>query len=376
MSTITDTRSAGISGHSGQSTAAAAGPSGSPASQAGELIAQARDPASGELDTQRLAGWVAQASQQDFGKASAAHAAIESELAGRDAGELARFNQDVVTAVAGLAEKAPTGLWAAGHALAGEGRRLLVDNPILVKQWESTTSAWTGKSGFTSGLTELLNSSGIRVGQTIHVEPPGSLAPNSGVRSAIANNANGALARDAIADRWRAAGAHVRTEVPVQGGARRVDVVVEPPAADPRMRQRIEIESKVGRTALDGELRRQVARDAEALHANRWVRGSGLVLEGIAKVVRPLGGVVDALSLNQAYKADGNRVGENTGRIASGIAGGALGGWGGAAAGAAIGTVLLPGIGTVIGGVVGGISGALVGDATARGLFHAVKQGL
>jgi len=189
----------------------------------------------------------------------------------------------------------------------------------------------------------------------------------------VANNTNGALARDAIADRWRAAGVPVRTEVPTQGGARVVDVVANPPAADPRMQQRIDVESKVGRKGLDGEVRGQVARDAEALMDNRLLRGSGEVLENVGKVARPVGAVLDAVSLVQAYQTDGNRIGENTGRTASGVAGGALGGWGGAALGAAIGTAIFPGVGTVVGGIVGGIGGALAGDASGRGIFNTVK---
>lgn len=374
MSSITDTRSAGISGSNGRSTAAAAaGPSGSPASQASELIAQARDPASGELDTQRLAGWVAQASQQDFGKASAAHAAIESELAGRDAGELARFNQDVVTAVAGLAEKAPTGLWAAGHALAGEGRRLLVDNPILVKQWESTTSAWTGKSGFTEGLRAMLQSHGITVERLDNPVPSGSFGKSSGVPASVANNLNGDLARDAIADRWRGQGLEVRIEQPRLGGARVVDVVVDRPAADPRQSQRLEIESKVGRNSLGSDLARQAALDGRALRENRMLRGAGQLLEGVGKVARPVGLVMDAVEVGSAFRKDGDRVGLHTGRAASGLAGGAAGGWGGAVGGAALGTAIFPGVGTVIGGVIGGIAGAVAGDQAGRGLFDKLK---
>ena len=99
----------------------------------------------------------------------------------------------------------------------------------------------------------------------------------------------------------------------------------------------------------------------------------GRVLEGVGKVARPVGIVLDAISLGQAYQADGGRIGENTGRTASGITGGALGGWGGAAAGAAIGTAIFPGVGTVVGGIIGGIGGALAGDAAGKGIFDTVK---
>ncbi|MGM9482107.1 hypothetical protein ACS5PN_13045 [Roseateles sp. NT4] len=343
-------------------------PAGNPAA---DVVGRATDPRTGVVDTQRLSHWVVDARRSDPQGAETAHAAIEQHLlASGHPGDVAHYHQDLLQAAR---EAVPGGLWAAGQAWTRQGSQLLIDNPILTKRWEATTSAWTGKGGFTRGLTELLQSNGIDVGQAVHPSPPGSLTRSSGVPSAVANNTNGALARDAIADRFRAAGVPARTEVTVQGGARRVDVVAEPAATDRRMRQRIDVESKVGRTGLDSEIRGQVARDAEALSANRMLRGSGRVLEGVGKVARPVGLVLDAISLGQAYHADGGRIGENTGRTASGITGGALGGWGGAAAGAAIGTAIFPGVGTVVGGIIGGIGGALAGDAAGRGVFDTVK---
>lgn len=344
---------------------------------AADVIARATDARTGTVDTQRLAHWVIEARRQDPQNADAAHAAIEAQLlASGHPGDVAHYHQDLLAAARhGTAPEPtwPAGLWAPGQTWLTQGGQWLRDNPILIKRWEATTSAWTGKGGFSQGLTELLQSHGIDVGAAVHPAPPGSLTRSSGVPSAVANNTNGAGARDAISDRFRTAGIPTRTEVPVQGGARRVDVVAEPPATDPRMRQRIEVESKVGRTTLDSDIRGQVARDAEALKANRLLRGSGRVLEGVGKVARPVGVVLDAISLTQAYQADGNRIGANTGRTASGVAGGALGGWGGAAAGAAVGTAIFPGVGTVVGGVIGGIGGALAGDAAGRGIFDTVK---
>ena len=63
-----------------------------------------------------------------------------------------------------------------------------------------------------------------------------------------ANNLNGSLARDAIANRFSAQGLPTQTEVPRLGGQRIVDVVADVPANDPRYATRIETESKVGRT--------------------------------------------------------------------------------------------------------------------------------
>lgn len=349
---------------------------------AADVVGRATDPRTGVVDTQRLAQWVADARHSDPQAAESAHAAIEQHLlASGHPGDVAHYHEDLRQAARteqahgfGVPDAVPGGLWAPGHAWVGQGSQLLIDNPILVKRWEPTTSAWTGKGGFTQGLTELLHANRIDVASGINPPPAGSLSRSSGIPSAVANNTNGALARDAIADRFRANGVPARIEVPVQGGARRVDVVAEPPAADPRLRQRIEVESKVGRTGLDSDIRGQVARDAEALASNRLLRGSGQVLENVGKVARPVGVVLDAISLGQAYRADGNRIGENTGRTASGVTGGALGGWGGAAAGAAVGTAIFPGVGTVVGGVIGGIGGALAGDAAGRGVFDTVKS--
>jgi hypothetical protein len=367
MTTSTDS----VSRADGAASAAAGN---DPAASARAAIADTTDPHTGILDTDRLGGWVADAARQDFATAAQAHEAIENELVAQGRlDDLAAFNAAVVDAATN-AVPGPAGLWGAGIGLQQAGTQLLVDNPILAKQWESTTSAWTGRGGFTAGLQQLLENHGIEVSPQINAVPPGSVGPNAGVPSAVANNTNGALARDAIADRWRAAGLDVATEVPANGGARRVDVVVNVPNADPRLAQRIEIESKVGRTGLDGDVRAQAALDGQALAANRSVRGAGELLEGVGRVARPVGLVMDVIEVGQAFRADGHQVGAHTARAATGVAGGALGGWGGAAAGAAIGTAILPGVGTVIGGIVGGIGGALAGDAAGRGLFDTVRS--
>ncbi|HUG23530.1 hypothetical protein [Piscinibacter sp.] len=339
---------------------------------ADQLISQATDPRTGHVDTRELGRWVADANRQDPEAAAQAHAAIEARLMQDSPGDAARFNQDVVAAASDPLPT-PGGLWAAGQSWMNTGGQVLVDNPILTKRWESTTSAWTGRGGFTSGLSDLLQAHGIEVGSVVNPVPPGSVASTAGVPSAVANNTNGALARDAIADRWRAQGLDVQIEQPRNGGARRVDVVVDVPANDPRFNERIEIESKAGRTGLDGDIRAQAALDADALAGNRALRSSGQWLEGAGRVARPLGIVLDVIEVGQAFRADGNQVGANTGRAASGVAGGALGAWGGAAGGAAIGTMIFPGVGTVVGGVIGGIAGAIGGDAAGRGLFDTVK---
>lgn len=355
-------------------TAPASAPSAPSAVQRGEardLIAQAADPRTGAVDTKRLAGWVAEASVKDFDAASQAHASIEKELVAQGrVGDLSRFNQDVVTATA---ELAPNGLWAAGAKLAKDGKDLLIDNPILVKRWENTTSAWTGRGGFSSPLRDLLTSHGIEFNATPNPVPANSVTKSQGIPKAVANNTNGSLARDAIADRWRASGHDVAIEQPRNNGSRRVDVVADTRGGDPRNRVRVETESKVGYTSKSATVAEQVAKDADALLQNRALRQTGRLLEGTGKVLKPVGVVMDAIEVGSAFRADGDKVGAKTGRAVAGVAGGALGGWGGAAAGAAIGTAILPVGGTLVGGLIGGAIGAFGGDQLAKGAFDTIK---
>jgi hypothetical protein len=373
--------SAGSTGSADAAGAAAATPDAGSAAAA--LVARATDARTGSIDTAQLARWVADASGHDPDAAGQAYSAIESDLLARNPADAARFNQDVATAFrsppsgpdsgAGSATGVTVGI---GEAIRRTGSQVLVQNPILQVRWESTTSAWTGKGGFTLGLDSLLRSQGIDVAARINPAPPGSLGPQSGVPAAVANNTNGSLARDAIADRFRAPGVQVNTEVDRAGGGRRVDVVVEPPGGDPRMRTRIDIESKVGRTSLGGHVTEEALKDGAALARNGTLRRAGSLLEGVGKVARPVGLVLDAVQVGEAFHDDGDRVGARTGRTLSGVAGGALGGWGGAAAGAAIGTAIFPGVGTAVGGIVGGIAGAWGGDSAGRGLFDEVKSWL
>lgn len=341
-----------------------------------DLIAQARDPRTGAVDTRALAGAVAQALPVAPDRASQAYADIEAALAQGSAADASRFNADVRDAVrlgADTAAGVSTGLSAAGKSL-------LVANPILSKVWQSTTSPWTGRGGFTPGLTQMLQQHGITVPTTVNPRPPGSVSRASGVPQAQANNINGAAARDQIAGRYRAAGAAVRTEVDV-GGGRRVDVQADVRARDPRMNERIEVESKLGRTANTSTERLQAAKDGRALAENARLRGMGESLESFGRVARPLAIAGDAVALGHAFHADGDRIGVHTGETASGVAGGwagaAVGAEGGAELGAVIGSVI-PGAGTaagaVVGGIVGGIVGGLGGDAIGRKVFDGFKS--
>ena len=290
----------------------------------------------------------------------------------------------------------------AAHGIQQAGRATLVDNPTLEKRWESTTSPYTGKSGFTANASDFLSSRGITVDPSANPVPTGAIDRSAGVPVQSANNTNGALARDAIADRYAAhPSAVVSTEVvqdtrtPLQQtsaavtdiaqgrsynperGTRRVDVVVEIPADDPRYSQRIDIESKVGRVSLTttgtASVQAQAIKDADALAQNRALRAAGETLEVVGRVARPVGMAVDAIEVGQAIYRDGG-IGVETGRTVTGLATGAVGGWGGAATGAAIGTAIMPGVGTVVGGIIGGIGGAVMAENLGQRLFDSVRS--
>jgi hypothetical protein len=268
------------------------------------------------------------------------------------------------------------GFGSAGSALDRIGSGILRENPILIKQWEATTSMWTGRGGFSDGLKDLLTENGIQINGQINPAPAGSLGKNSGVPLSIANNTNGQLASEAIAQRWKSQGFKVATEVSEPKFNRRIDVVVQIPATDSRYNQKLEIESKVGYTRPStSRVATELAADAAALRSNMAIRDTGITLlekgavfNRIGKVVKPLGIAMDAYEMAASYRADGYSVGVNTGRSASGLVGGGLGAWGGAAAGAALGSVV-PVVGTAVGAVIGGIIGGFGGDMIGRGLF-------
>lgn len=280
----------------------------------------------------------------------------------------------------------PSGLSGVGHGMAQSGYRTLVSNPILERRWESTTSAWTNQGGFTAGAVEKLTANGLDVSQNVHQTPVGSRTPAGPYTAAQSTTFNGNLARDAIADNYRAHGFNVETEVhyradltpansrEVLRGDRFVDVAVDVPhATDPRLNQRIEIESKAFRVNAGSISDAQLDHDARSVASNRSIRGAGATLERVGRIARPIGIAIDAVNLGQAFRADGNRIGENTARASTQLAGGAAGAYAGATFGATIGTMILPGAGTVIGGFVGGVAGALAGEGIADKVFDGVK---
>ena len=336
---------------------------------AGSMIAAVTDPNTGAVDTKALAATVAQAMPGHMDQASKAYSDLSGALAARNPADAQHFAADVRAAV----QHGPDVAAGASRGLSNAGRTLLTDNPILTKRWESTQSPWTGKGGFTDGLQDMLRSHGIEVAPGVNPAPVGGLDRTSGVPQARANNVNGSLARDDIADRYRQGGARVQTEVPTQGGSRRVDVRADVPNKDPRYAERIDTESKLGRTSDGPGVRTQALKDGEALVENLKLRGLGAGLEKAGKVALPLAIAGDALQLGQAYKADGGTIGKHTGEAASGIGGAWAGAEAGGELGAELGSLAGP-EGTVIGGVVGGIVGGIAGSSVGKDIFKGISS--
>jgi hypothetical protein len=384
-------------------------------SPAADIVAAATNPRTGRIDTAVLGRMVADAARVDFRAANAAYNQIESQLS---VGDASRFAQDVRAASAAN-NNAPNSTTAAGTALfvvgsqantlgrtqiangiqqATQGANILRNNPILSIRWETTTSQWTQRGGLSGPLADRLRAGGIEVSSSTYAPPAGSVGRSSGLSAGVAANMNGGLAENMIANNYRAQGfnvtqganMYVGASSPnniVQNGSRIVDVVAERPNADFRQNTRLEVESKVGYTANSGRAAQEATQDISRLANNRTARatgealetaGNGLTRSGRAlrvfgRVARPVGIALDVIDVGSSFRADGNRIGQNTGRSLSGIAGGAGGAWAGAAAGAAVGSVV-PVIGTVIGGVVGGIIGAFAGDAAGKGLFNSISS--
>lgn len=108
-----------------------------------ELVAQSVDPQTGQVQTFRIALWVADACARDIGTAVQAYAALESHLLARGTGELDRFNQDLVQAMQ-------------TEAASGR-RRYLVCNPILAQAWDPSGAC----NEPASGLRALLERHGL-----------------------------------------------------------------------------------------------------------------------------------------------------------------------------------------------------------------------
>lgn len=346
-----------------------------PSSVATAVVARATDPATGVIDTAKLAAWVADAAAQSPQAASAAHAAIEAELGLGDAG---RFNADVRTAFAARQDEGGATYSATGAALAPgvSGSRILTDNPILEVQWRSTTSPITRGSGFTGPLQRLLDNAGIRSDFPVSPRPANGISVNGPGISTV----NGNAARDALATQMQSSGEYRDVINERDGrivrstslGDRHVDIAARQDGPRPQHARIVEVESKLGRASASVATRLQVAKDAERIADNVRVRGIGTALEGIGRVARPIGIAIDAVQVGSAFRADGNTIGDNTQRAVGSLAGGAAGAWGGAQAGAAIGSFGGP-AGTIIGGVAGAAVGGIVGSGVGEKAVDWVK---
>ena len=90
----------------------------------------------------------------------------------------------------------------------------------------------------------------------------------------------------------------------------------------------------------------------------------------LSKVATPIGIGISAKNVYDAYKSDGNSIGNNTKKAVVSEAGSWAGGIGGAAYGAAIGSAFCPGItGAIIGGIAGGYGGGKGGEKIGEKLF-------
>jgi hypothetical protein len=87
----------------------------------------------------------------------------------------------------------------ATQGMVDAGYHTQVNNPILTREWASTTSAWTGKGGFTSGAVEMIQGEGVSVRTRPYPTPVGSRVLGGAYTSAQSSTFNGDLARDAIA---------------------------------------------------------------------------------------------------------------------------------------------------------------------------------
>lgn len=107
---------------------------------------------------------------------------------------------------------------------------------------------------------------------------------------------------------------------------------------------------------------------------------SHAVMKGVSRVAVPVGIGIDAYRLSNAYKADGGRIGHQTGETMADVAGswsGALaGGAAGVKAGAVVGTAIGGPIGTAVGAAVGGLAGAVGGAIVVSSMGKTVYRWL
>jgi trimeric autotransporter adhesin len=257
---------------------------------------------------------------------------------------------------------------AAGSAITQAGTNKLIANKDLDIQWRGTRSAWNGSGGFSKPLKDDLRGGGIAVSDKVGPVAPGSKGPNSGLSSGVANNLNGRLAEQAIANEYRKQGYKATTQSPLPDYNRRVDVKVDMPhPTDARLDKELRIEVKATYTHRGSpNVPSEMASDLRQLADNKAVRQAGFALEKAGKLVRPIGLAIDAFQLGSAFHSDGNRIGDQTQHAAASLAGGAVGGVAGAIVGQAL--IPIPGVGAVVGAAVGSWLGSKVGESLLGGI--------
>lgn len=350
-------------------------PRGQLSTNADDLIASVTDHSSGDVDTNALAAMVADAFQQDPGRAEAAYAELQVALASQGTDLASRLDEDVSIYLAGVG----SAVFGTGQGAVNAGRRILADNPLLRVMYEFTDSPWDGKGGATPGMLKMVQSHSFEVVPEINRPPAGGIHRNQGISAKSANPRNGALARDAIAARQRAQyGADkVRAEAPIEGHpGKKVDVEAHVANRKPWKAEVHWTESKAGRQSPDARMRAQADVYSDSVATNRALRAPGqkLIKYG-GKVLRPLGLVMDAVAIGEAIHEDGNRFGEKAARTTVGVAGGAGGALAGAAWGAALGSAV-PVVGTLAGALVGGAFGGLVGTGLGEGAYDLGKKAI
>jgi len=277
-----------------------------------------------------------------------------------------------------------------------ESRKIFTDYPARVTaEWEFTRSPLTKEGGLSTPLSEKLAEHGIKHEPKHINDVPKNSDTNRSKGIGTLNNTNGALAEAALAEEFKKQGYHVERQVTTQTplGERRLDIVATKNEGSPYFSEKRLVESKQGyqslpQVAKGNNILSQIEKDAAILKEHQSKapipQAVGRTLHAVGHVARPVGVVLGALEINQAYQADGNRIGVHTAEKIASVGGAAGGGFVGATGGVLLGAAagsFVPVFGTAIGAVVGGlgvvaggIGGGMLGEYAASGIFNKVKH--
>jgi len=277
-----------------------------------------------------------------------------------------------------------------------ESRKIFTDYPAkLSVEWEFTRSPFNDKNGPSTPLSEKLNEHGIKHDKKKINKAPVNSDMDRSKGIGKLNNTNGALAEAALAEKLEKNGYHVDRQVTIKTplGERRLDIVATKNEGSPYFSENRLVESKQGyqslpQVAKDNNILSQIEKDAAILTEHKTKapipQAVGRILHAVGHVARPVGVVLGALEINQAYQADGNRIGVHTAEKIASVGGAAGGGFVGATGGVLLGAAagsFVPVFGTAVGAVVGGlgifaggIGGGMLGEYAASGIFSKVKH--